>query len=88
MEGLLPLKHFDFALETIGILGDDTKVSIAEVHLVVHSTAQMNQFVFVAFIDGLHRVDLDTSFSSTVDQSSETNSSSLILPQHDVRERY
>ena len=79
MERLHPLEHLNFALQAVGVLGDNTEVSILQVDFVLSNALNMHKLVLVLAL-GLVGIGSDAHFTGFVCEVSVNHLPLLVFP--------
>ena len=86
MECFLPLVHLYLAFQAITILGNDSKLCIAQVLSILGHACDVHQIVIVIFIRAT-LINRYTGFARSNDQLIESNSFLFVFPKQDLGER-
>ena len=84
MVRFLPLIHFNFALQTVAVLGDNAEFAVAKIRVVVGCASDVNKLANIVR-RGHFAVKRDARFASSSDQLCEGYSLLLVFPDQNLR---
>ncbi len=84
MESFLPLIHFDFAFQSVAVLGYDAEFAVAKIRVVVSCASNVNELTNI-IRRGHLAVKRDACFASSSDQFCKGNSLLFVFPDQNLR---